>query len=239
MGRCEVNNSGIGIIIQARMGSTRLPGKILMPIGGKVLLEHILFRLGMLCHPVTIVLATTDTRKDDIVKNFCDAHAVACYRGSENNVLDRYYQCAVQFGFRHIVRLTGDNPFPDIEELDSLITLHLSARTDYANSFASLPIGTGAEIFTFEALKKSRQEGTEPHQLEHVNEYIIEHPELFSTVTLNVASNKKRPEVRLTVDTEDDYERVCFIVVHSCSEFVSIPQAILLADEFEKRPVHS
>ncbi len=234
-----MNNSGIGIIIQARMGSTRLPGKILMPIGGKVLLEHILFRLGRLRHPVTIVLATTDTRKDDIVKNFCDDHAVACFRGSENNVLDRYYQCAVQFGFRHIVRLTGDNPFPDMEELDNLIALHLSGRTDYANSFASLPIGAGAEIFTFEALKRSRQEGTEPHQIEHVNEYMLEHPEIFSTVSLNVATNKNRPEIRLTVDTEDDYKRACFIVARSCSEFVSIPQAISLADEFEARPVRS
>jgi spore coat polysaccharide biosynthesis protein SpsF len=234
-----VNNSGIGIIIQARMGSTRLPGKILMPIGGKVLLKHILFRLGTLRHPVTIVIATTDTRKDDIVKSFCDDHAVACFRGSENNVLDRFYQCAVQFGFRHIVRLTGDNPFPDMEELDSLITLHLSERTDYANSFASLPIGAGAEIFTFEALKKSWQEGTEPHQFEHVNEYMLEHPELFSTVTLTVATNKKRPEVRLTVDTEDDYKRACFIVGRSCSEYISIPQAISLADEFETSPVLS
>ncbi len=221
------------------MGSTRLPGKILMQIGGKVLLEHILFRLKMLRHPVTIVIATTDTPKDDIVKSFCDDHKIACFRGSEHNVLDRYYQCAALFSFCHIIRLTGDNPFPDIEEVDNLITLHLSGGTDYSNSFASLPIGAGAEIFTFEALEKSWQEGTEPHHLEHVNEYMLEHPEIFSTAILNIVDAKKRPEVRLTVDTEDDYKRACFIVAHSCSEFVPIPQAIALADEFEARVVRS
>lgn len=232
MERRKMNSSEIGIIIQARMGSTRLPGKILMPIDSKLLLEHILFRLGMLRHPASVVIATSNTHRDDIVKVFCDDHMVACFRGSENNVLDRYYRCAVQFGFRHIIRLTGDNPFPDMEELDNLIALHLSGRTDYANSFANLPIGVGAEIFTFESLEKSWREGTEPHQIEHVNEYMLEHPEIFSTATLNVASEKNRPEIRLTVDTEDDYKRACFIVAKSCSEYVSIPQAIKLAEDF-------
>jgi spore coat polysaccharide biosynthesis protein SpsF len=203
-----------------------------MPIGGKVLLEHVLFRLTYLRHSVTIVIATSDTRQDDIVKLFCDDHMISCFRGSENNVLDRYYQCAAQFGFRHIIRLTGDNPFPDMEELDNLIALHLSGGTDYANSFASLPIGIGAEIFSFAALEKSWKEGTEPHQIEHVNEYMLEHPEIFSTAILNVASEKNRPEVRLTVDTEDDYKRSCFIVARSNSEYVSTQQAIALAEEF-------
>ena len=99
-------------------------------------------------------------------------------------MLDRYYQCAIQYGFRHIVRLTGDNPFPDMEELDNLIALHLSAGTDYANSFASLPIGVGAEIFTFEALERSWREGDAPHHLEHVNEYLLEHPEIFRSTSL-------------------------------------------------------
>jgi spore coat polysaccharide biosynthesis protein SpsF len=227
-----VNRHRIGIIIQARMRSTRLPGKILMKIGGKILLEHILYRLTKLRHPVMTVIATSDTPSDDVVESFCDSHSVACFRGSETNVLDRYYQCARQYGFRHIVRLTGDNPFPDMEELDKLIELHLSAGTDYTNSFASLPLGVGAEIFTFEALERSWREGNAPPHLEHVNEYMLEHPEIFKTTSLRVISDKNRPDVRLTLDTEDDYQRSCYIVESCETEYVSTVQAIERAEEY-------
>lgn len=227
-----MNRQEIGIIIQARMGSSRLPGKILMTMGRKVLLEHILDRLTKLRHAAMIVIATSDTSADDIVESFCQAHAVACFRGSEDNVLDRYYQCAVHYGFRHIVRLTGDNPFPDMEELDNLIDLHLSARTDYANSFASLPLGVGAEIFTFAALERSWREGNAPHHLEHVNEYLLEHPEIFRTTSLKVSPDKNRPEVRLTVDTAEDYARACYIFARYATDCVSTVEAIQGAAEF-------
>jgi spore coat polysaccharide biosynthesis protein SpsF len=227
-----VNRHRIGIIIQARMGSTRLPGKILLTIGGKILLEHILFRLGKLRHPALTVIATSDTPGDDVVERFCDSHAVTCFRGSENNVLDRYYQCARQYGFRHIVRLTGDNPFPDMEELDNLIELHLSLGTDYATSFDGLPIGVGAEIFTFAALERSWREADAPHHLEHVNEYLLEHPEIFKTTSLRVMADKHRPDLRLTLDTEDDYQRTCYIVERCEAEYISTLQAIKGAEEY-------
>lgn len=227
-----MNHHQIGIIIQARMGSTRLPGKILMKIGGKCLLEHILYRLTKLRYPALTVIATSDTPGDDVVERFCDSHAVACFRGSEPDVLDRYYQCARQYGFRHIVRLTGDNPFPDMEELDNLIDLHLSAGTDYANSLAGLPMGVGAEIFTFAALEKSWRAGKAPHHREHVNEYVLEHPEIFRTATLKVMADKHRPDLRLTIDTEDDYQRSCYIVERCETEYVSTLQAIEGAEEY-------
>lgn len=227
-----MNNHRIGIIIQARMGSTRLPGKILLPIGRKNLLEHILYRLTKLCYPVMTVIATSDSPRDDIVMKFCESQSVACFRGSEENVLDRYYQCALRYGFRHIVRLTGDNPFPDIEELDNLIELHLSIGSDYTNSFPNLPVGVGSEIFPFQTLKRSWREGTSPHHLEHVNEYILEHPEIFKTTLLKVNADKNRPDVRLTIDTEDDYKRSCYIVKMCEIEYLSTRKAIQLAEEY-------
>jgi spore coat polysaccharide biosynthesis protein SpsF len=227
-----VNNYRIGIIIQARMGSTRLPGKILMKIGSKALLEHILYRLTKLRSAVTTVIATSDDLRDDVVERFCDSQAVACFRGNENNVLDRYYQCALQSGFQHIIRLTGDNPFPDIEELDNLIELHLSRSVDYTNSFTCLPLGVGAEIFTFDALKKCWEEGREPHHIEHVNEYMLENPDLFSTAVLSVSTHKNRPDVRLTVDTEDDYKRSCYIFEMCATDYVTTAQAIERAEEY-------
>jgi spore coat polysaccharide biosynthesis protein SpsF len=219
----------LGIILQARMGSTRLPGKVLMPIGNRMLLDHILDRLKCLKHAATTVIATSEISGDNVVARFCIERSVACFRGSEANVLDRYYQCARVYGFGHIVRLTGDNPFPDIEELDNLVDLHLSAETDYANSFASLPIGVGTEIFTFAALEKSWREGKAPHHLEHVNEYMLENPRIFKTAVLSVSADKNRPDIRLTVDTTEDYKQVCCIVEKSHEAYITTKQAIELA----------
>jgi spore coat polysaccharide biosynthesis protein SpsF len=227
-----MSNNRIGIIIQARMGSSRLPGKILMPIGKKTLLEHILYRLDRLRHNATTVIATSNISRDDVVADFCAARAVACFRGSEDNVLDRYYRCTEQYRFYQIIRMTADNPFTDIGELDRLIDLHLSRHSDYAHSFDDLPMGAGAEIFTFDALARCWRDGHAPHHLEHVNEYLLEHPELFRTETLRVAAEKRRPDIRLTVDTADDYRRACYIVEHSTAEYVSIPQVIRLAEAF-------
>ena len=233
MGRHEVKDLGIGIIIQARMGSTRLPGKILMPIGNKTLLEHILYRLTRLKSSVTTVIATSDHHLDDVVESFCADQDVHCFRGSEDNVLDRYYQCAMQYSFRHIIRLTGDNPFPDIEELDNLIELHQISLNDYTNSFESLPVGVGAEIFTFSALEMSWREGKEPHHIEHVNEYCIENPDIFRTSILTVPAFKNMPDIRLTVDTEDDYRQACYIISKNATDYVDTVHAIQYAEEYK------
>lgn len=222
----------IGIIIQARMGSTRLPGKILKNIGNKTLLEHILFRLIKLKHEVEVVIATSDLEKDAKVENFCKDKGIKCFRGSETNVLERYYMCAKDNAFEHIVRLTGDNPFTDIEELDNLIELHLKTSADYSRSFASLPKGVGAEIFTFEALEKSYQNGHKENHIEHVNEYIEENEDEFNISELKVESEKNRPDISLTVDTEDDYQKACFIVQNSKDEYITTNKAINLCLQY-------
>ncbi len=222
----------IGIVLQARMGSSRLPGKILKIIGNMSLLEHIFFRLKFLRHNATVVLATSNLPQNDIVEIFCRKNNIHCFRGSEDNVLERYYLCAKYYRFDHIVRLTADNPFPDIEEIDRLIDSHLEAGSDFANSFEALPVGVGAEIFTFDALEKSYCEGKKPHHIEHVNEYMLEHPEIFKTIILDVAENKKRPDIRLTVDTEEDYRKACYIVEQSKCKFITTEEAIRLCLEF-------
>lgn len=222
----------LGIIIQARMGSTRLPGKILKPIGNKPLLEHIFYRLKRLNHTAPIILATSKLPHDDVVKEFCHKHATICFRGNELNVLERYYLCAKHYNFDHIIRMTGDNPFPDIEELDRLIDLHLETESAFSNSFEVLPLGVGLEVFSFSALERSYQDGKEPHHIEHVNEYMIEHPEIFKTTILEVPECKKHPEICLTVDTPDDYKKACYIVENSQNEYVSTEEAISLCLEY-------
>ena len=222
----------VGVIIQARMGSTRLPGKVLKPIAGKVLLDHVLGRLSLLAYPVEVVVATSDLPQDDAIVRHCQSRSVAVYRGSETDVLDRYYQCACENGFAHVVRLTADNPFTDVEELQRLIEQHLTQHNDYTHSFGSMPLGVGAEIFTFAALEKSVLEGHAPNHREHVNEYIQENPNFFRIGVLELPAAKRCPDLRLTVDTEDDYQRACAIAGHAPDRWVGTEEAIHLCSRF-------
>jgi len=222
----------VGIIIQARMGSTRLPGKVLKQIGNKTLIEHIIFRLEKLKNSVKIIIATSDLKIDDELERFCKINNLACFRGSELNVLERYYLCAKENEFDHIVRLTGDNPFTDIVELDSLIDIHLKNNSDYSRSFAVLPKGVGSEIFTFDSLEQSYKYGFKDNHLEHVNEYIEENEEKFKISELHVIKEKNRPDISLTVDTPEDYKKACFIVEHSEDEYITTQEAIKLCLEY-------
>lgn len=210
------------------MGSTRLPGKVLKPIAGKVLLDHVLGRLSLLAYPLKVVVATSDLPQDDAIAQHCLSRGVAVFRGNETDVLDRYDQCARENGFEHIVRLTADNPFTDMEELQRLIEQHLIQHNDYTHSFGSMPLGVGAEIFTFAALERSAQEGHAPNHREHVNEYILENPILFRIGVLEVAEAKKCPDLRLTVDTEDDYRHACAIAAHATDHWLRTEEAIQL-----------
>lgn len=210
------------------MGSTRLPGKVLKPIAGKALLDHVLDRLSLLTYPVTVVVATSTQSQDDAIVWHCMSRGVMVFRGSETDVLDRYFRCAHENGFNHVVRLTADNPFTDIEELQRLIEQHLTQHNDYTHSFGSMPLGVGAEIFTFAALERSAREGHAPNHREHVNEYIQENLDVFRTGRLEVDAAKRRPDLRLTVDTEEDYLHACTIVGHAPDHSIGTEEAIRL-----------
>lgn len=215
----------IGVIIQARMGSSRLPGKVLKDIGDQPLLGHVLRRAAVLRTPVDVVVATSKLDQDDPIEAYCRRHGVSCFRASETNVLERYYQCALCYGFDHIVRLTADNPFYDAEELDGLIQAHIAKRANFSHSFSVLPVGVGAEIFTFAALEKSYRFGHEAHHIEHVDEYMLEHPEQFDTFLYQSSPSKCYPEVRLTIDTPEDYTKACAIFAY-CDGDVTTEKAI-------------
>lgn len=208
------------------MGSTRLPGKVLKPIAGKALLDHVLGRLSQLKYPAKVVVATSDLSQDAAIVQHCLNRGIDAYQGSELDVLDRYYQCACQYSFNHVIRLTADNPFTDIAELQRLIELHLSEGNDYTHSFGIMPLGVGAEIFTFTALEKSAQEGHTPNQREHVNEYIQENLNMFKIGSLEISAAKKKPNLRLTVDTQEDYLRACSIAEHAPNRWIGTEEAI-------------
>jgi spore coat polysaccharide biosynthesis protein SpsF len=117
----------------------------------------------------------------------------------------------------------------------SMIQCHVKAGIDYSHSFDTLPVGCGAEIFTFEALERSYFLGRKANHREHVNEYIQENPYLFHIASLDVPSAKKRPDLRLTVDTDEDYRRACYIADRSNNEYVTTERAVALCLEFENR----
>lgn len=214
------------------MGSTRLPGKILMKVGAFPLLEHIFFRLKNAKLNFQVIVATSTLCSDDIVENFCNSRGVVCFRGSETDVLERYYLCAKENEFSDIIRMTGDNPFPDVDELRRLVEMHTFGEFDYSHSFDVLPVGVGLEIFTYEALERSYYEGVKANQREHVNEYIQENPQKFKIGRLFVDKKKERPDIRLTIDTEDDYRRACELVVKSKNLFPSTEELIKLCSDY-------
>lgn len=206
--------TNIGLVIQARMGSTRLPGKVLMEIAGKPMLLHILERLKNLKKEYKRIVITSTSAKDDKIEKFCKAKHILCFRGSENDVLDRYYQAAKLLKLEHIVRLTGDNPLVDSNNLEYLIKEHLRRKVDYSSNKSEvnsgLPIGIGCEIFKFSALEKTWVEGKKDNHREHVDEYILESPHKFKILTVKTANNKlsKCKNLRLTIDTKKDFEFV-------------------------------
>jgi spore coat polysaccharide biosynthesis protein SpsF len=217
-----------GIVLQARMGSSRLPGKVMKNILDRPMLGHILDRLRRVKNADRIIVATTVLKPDDAIEAFVLAEGAFCYRGDEKDVLDRYYRTALQFKLANIVRTTADNPLVDTEEITRLIHLHQESSADYTHAFGQLPIGVGTECFTLNALERSWREGTKENHREHVNEYIQENPDLFHIEQLRVPEEKRASSLRLTVDTQEDFDKMKAIydALHGQGRHITTEEAI-------------
>lgn len=192
-------------IIQARMGSTRLPGKVMMDVGGATLLARVVGRTkrAELLDEV-VVAATTDERDAAIVRE-CEALDIPVMRGSIEDVLERYCETAQDRGCRNIVRITSDNPFADPEIMDEVIRFFIDHDCDYASNAGSrLPLGLGVEVIGFEALERARLEAKEPYERAHVTPYIYQNPERFRIGNVKIEGDC--PPWRWTVDTPQDLE---------------------------------
>jgi len=193
------------IIIQARMGSSRLPGKILKEVLDKPLLYFLIKRLKLVNTPNKLIIATTTSKKDDPIVEFAKNHNIDYYRGSEDDVLDRYYQTALKFDGEIIVRITADCPLMDPELVDMGIELLISRNFDYVsdNHPETYPDGYDVEVFTFNALETAWKEGKLPSEREHVTPYIWKNPNLFKLGVYK--SDVDLSSFRITIDEEDDY----------------------------------
>ena len=195
-------------IIQARIASTRLPGKVMMDIGGRTMLERVVMRTrcAQLVHEVTV--ATTTSAEDDPLMAACEGLEVPAMRGSENDVLDRYHDAARLFGADAIVRITSDCPLIDPSLIDEVVTAFLAARSDYASNFLhrTYPRGLDAEVIARDALERAWREAAGPGYRAHVTPYLYLHPDDFDL--LSVCGTNDFSDYRWTVDTKLDLEVV-------------------------------
>jgi spore coat polysaccharide biosynthesis protein SpsF len=193
-------------IIQARMGSSRLPGKVLLDLGGATVLARVVRRLERSQQISQIVVATTTVPADEAIVNECERLQVSCFRGSEDDVLDRYYQAARLYSADTVVRITSDCPLIDPMLVDETIRVFKDECTDYASDVLprTYPRGLDSEVFTSAALERAWREAREPYQREHVTPYLYEHPESFRLASARGDVDHSR--YRWTLDTPEDLE---------------------------------
>jgi glutamate-1-semialdehyde 2,1-aminomutase/spore coat polysaccharide biosynthesis protein SpsF len=215
-------------IVQARLGSTRLPGKVLRDVGGQPMLAWLLERLLEAWSLDGIVVATSGSPADDPIEEFCDAEGFDVFRGSESDVLDRYYRCAVAFGATTIVRLTSDCPMLDPMVVDEVVETFHHSDLDFAANTAPppgrFPDGMDVEVFSFETLETIWREAREPAEREHVTFAIWQHPERFRLGSIEPPEEwGDLSGVRLTIDTPDDLDAFAQIVEHFDAEKSGLP----------------
>jgi spore coat polysaccharide biosynthesis protein SpsF len=195
-------------LIQARMSSSRLPGKVLQDIAGQPMLGRVVHRAQQAKSVDLVAVITSTNAEDDAIEMLCQKNNIPYFRGSLDDVLDRYYQAAIHFQADNVVRLTADCPLLDPKIIDKVVqTFHKSAFDYVSNALeCTYPDGLDTEIFRFEALERAWQEARLKSEREHVTPYIFKHPELF-----RLGSVKQEEDLsswRWTVDTPRDLEFV-------------------------------
>lgn len=204
----ESKHPKVVAIVQARMGSTRLPGKVLRDVQGHPMLWYVVQRARGAETVDEVVVATTTEPADEVIVDFCREHRIGCFRGSEDDVLDRYYQAARQHGAKIVVRITSDCPLIDPEIVDKTVQAFLDRPPDYASNtmVRTYPRGLDTEVMSFRALELAWRQARQPYQRSHVTPYIYENPGQFRI--LSVTGEVDHSACRWTVDTPEDLEFV-------------------------------
>ena len=196
---------GTAIILQARMGSTRLPGKTLKTICDKSILEHVIERLKHSKTVDEIIVATTTSNSDDNIETVCIENGVKCFRGSENDVLSRYYHAAKENDVELVIRITADCPLIDPTIIDKLVNVYRKNGYDYISNVhpPTYPDGLDVEVFSFSALEEAFNEANLLSEREHVTPYIWKNKNKFKMK--NIINDVDLSEYRWTVDREEDF----------------------------------
>ena len=197
-------------IIQARMGSSRLPNKMLLILHGHSIIEWVIKRTMKSCLLDDLVVAIPDTPENNVLEVEILKFGVKVFIGDENDVLSRFYFAAKENNATHVVRICADNPLIDSNEIDNLIRYYFQNSCDYAYNHIpknnNYPDGLGAEITSFETLKYLFEITKQPQQREHIFNYIWENTDQFSIKTFNPTSQEiQYPDLKLDLDTQDDF----------------------------------
>jgi glutamate-1-semialdehyde 2,1-aminomutase len=206
-----MSSASVLAIVQARMGSSRLPGKVLLPLGQTTVIGYLLQRLALSKEVGRIMLATSLEATDDTLAGHVARLGFTVFRGSEVDVLDRYYQAARPIAPDVVVRVTGDCPLIDPCLVDQVVRALIESGADYASNICppSFPDGLDVEAFTFKALSRAWREANRADEREHVTLYLQQHPQI---VRVNTRANKDHSSLRWTVDEPSDYELIRKIV---------------------------
>jgi spore coat polysaccharide biosynthesis protein SpsF len=208
----------VALIIQVRMGSTRLPGKSLLDLAGAPLVGRILERVRRCANVHTIVLATTKRPEDDVLAALAARYGCCVFRGAENDLVDRYYRAARAAGADVIVRLPGDNPVPEPDEIDRIIAFHLTGQSDFSSNLSQIaengyPDGIGAEVFDTRVLEDVWRTAGDPRRREHPHLNFFDYatqqaaaPGTYRIGTVQCPAEFRRPDLVLDVNTREEYE---------------------------------
>jgi spore coat polysaccharide biosynthesis protein SpsF len=223
-------------IIQARMGSRRLPGKVMMRIGGRPLLVYLVERISKARTLDNIVVATTTNPRDNMIIEECERRGIPNFRGSENDVLSRYVSAARACEADVVVRVTADNPLTDPDSIDRVVDTLISSGADYASE-TDLPVGTTGEAITWKGLSLIDSVANTARWREHVTLYAKENPEALHCVFLHAELEHRRPDLSFTVDELHEYLYTREIAGYFGTIDFGLKNLIEIADEVPVRTV--
>jgi len=231
------NRDRIVCIIQARMGSSRLPGKVMKEICGKPMIQWVVSRSMHSNFIDHVLIATTESESDDTIAMFCQKNSIACYRGNEFDVLDRYYQAAKLAEADIVVRLTADCPLVDAQLIDETIQKMIGSNADFcANRLPppykrTFPIGLDVEVVSMQALEIAWHKATKKYEREHVLPFVYDPQNGFNIIILD--NEEDFGGMRWTVDTEKDLEFVRRVMKHlSCKMTFSWMDVLSVVKEY-------
>ena len=202
-----INDMKTAAIIQARISSTRLPSKALLDLCGMPMIYHVIQHSINIKEVGTVILATGSGKENYPLLKIASQCGIDSYTGSENDVLERYFLASEKIDCDYIIRITGDNPLTDHQSASSALKYACEQDADHCTT-NGIPVGTGVEVIRKTALYEAYIKGKEPHHREHVTPYIKEHPELFKIVKYQSPLVNPFPDLRLTVDTAEDFKLI-------------------------------
>ena len=203
----------IDIIVEARLSSKRLPKKVMLKVLERPLLDLMIERLKRINFIENIIIATTTNKIDDEIVNLANNSGVKFFRGSENDLLDRYYKAAIAFNADIIIRLPGDQPAPEAQEIDDLVLFHKNGNYDFSSNIPDVinngyPDGIGAEAYNIKSLKYAWMTSIDPRKREHPHFNFYENPSRFYLGIMQCRDEIRRPDIKIDVNTQEEYDFV-------------------------------